>query len=156
MKPWLAFLGKARASASPDIAVSCPLCQASVDPAPEVTIEWDEDKKCFAVQRQATCVPCHHAFPVIVKTVPLVLVQDPTCACGSRFFLARHQWQKTQDDLAFEATYICPACSRQKRAVVGKLKRGMATRWRDTEHIAIGPTGVQYAQAPATEDERSS
>ena len=152
MKPWRALFGKAHASAPPDIAVSCPLCRASVDPAPEVMVEWDEHKKCFTVQRQATCVPCGYPFAVVVKTLPLVLVQQPACACGSRLFLARRQWQKTHDDLAFEATYVCPACARQKRAVVGKLKRAIATRWRDTEHITIGPAGVQYAQTPAAED----
>jgi len=152
MKQWFSLLGKARKSAPMDIVVACPLCQASVAPAGDVMIEWNETMKRFEVQLQAQCGLCRYAFLVTVKMLPLVMAQHPACACGSRFALADRTLQKTADEWTFEATYVCPACAKRKRVAVGKVKRALATLWRHTTHVEIGPTGVTYAKSTSEEE----
>lgn len=152
MKLWHLLRGKAHNTPQSDDAMECPACHAHVESPREILVEWDACHMRFAILHRTHCVPCQYTLPVFAKMIPLVLTPRVGCSCGAVLALHGSAMQQTQDELSYEAMYSCSACKRQKRVVVGKLKRLLTKRWQSITHLVIGPAGLQALAAGPDEE----
>ncbi len=136
--------------------VTCPMCGAPIDDAKRYSVDWDENRREFKVLLAFHCWPCDSRFDEeLIKRLPLLVATNSLCSCGATLNLSNHTVRRTKDDeVEFEALYVCQACASRKRSIVTRIKHTLHSLWRDSTKIEIGPGGIKYEKAGGASDAR--
>ncbi len=115
-------------------------------------ISWSETEKTFTVSFAISAV-CHSGPRICpqkwsqivrMKDIPLAIAQESSCSCGSVLNLQDHVLKKNGDLVEFEGEYVCEKCQQSRNSLIKKIGKKLASLWKDTKKIEVGPKGITY------------
>jgi hypothetical protein len=125
----------------------CPYCAGHAVSSTYSKVVWDDEAKRFHVQLLQGCRECGHEWGEGGVSLPVLIATASRCSCGAGLRISEHSFTKIGDTIEFKGTFVCDSCNRPARkTVVELLISAIASLWKQTKSIKIGPDGVEYSK----------